>query len=113
AKLGVALGHVEAGLRSFDRAMPEEINRVLTDRLADYCFTPSSDADANLAREGIPAERIFCVGNIMADSLLRFRAAALARAAPRRFGLEPGRYAVLTLHRPGNVDDPRALDGLA
>lgn len=113
SKLGVALAHVEAGLRSFDRTMPEEINRTLTDQIADYCFTPSADADANLAREGVPPERIFCVGNIMADTLLRFRAEALRRAAPRRLGLDPGEYAVLTLHRPANVDDPRALDGLA
>jgi UDP-N-acetylglucosamine 2-epimerase (non-hydrolysing) len=112
AKLGVALAHVEAGLRSFDWTMPEEINRVLTDRLADYCFTPSADADAHLLGEGIPAARIFCVGNIMADSLLRFRAIALRHDAPRRFGLVPGEYAVLTLHRPSNVDQPATLAGL-
>jgi len=112
AKRGVALAHVEAGLRSFDWTMPEEINRVLTDRLADYCFTPSTDADAQLLREGIPAARIFCVGNIMADSLLRFRAIALRHDAPQRFGLTPGEYAVLTLHRPSNVDQQPTLAGL-
>jgi UDP-N-acetylglucosamine 2-epimerase (non-hydrolysing) len=112
AKRGVALAHVEAGLRSFDWTMPEEINRVLTDRLADYCFTPSADADAHLRDEGIPAARVFCVGNIMADSLLRFRAIALRHDAPQRFGLVPGEYAVLTLHRPSNVDEQPVLAGL-
>ena len=113
AKLGIPLAHVEAGLRSFDRTMPEEVNRVITDQLADYCFTPSADADANLAREGIPAARIFLVGNIMVDTLLRFRHAALGREAPQRFGLTPGNYAVLTLHRPSNVDDQATLAGIA
>jgi UDP-N-acetylglucosamine 2-epimerase (non-hydrolysing) len=112
AKLAVPLAHVEAGLRAFDRTMPEEINRTLTDQLADLCFTPSADADENLRREGIPETRIFRVGNIMVDTLMRFRDAAMRRAAPRRLGLAPGGYAMLTLHRPSNVDAAPALGGL-
>jgi UDP-N-acetylglucosamine 2-epimerase (non-hydrolysing) len=105
AKMGVPSAHVEAGLRSFDLTMPEEINRMVTDRLADLLFATSPDAIAHLAREGVPAERIHLVGNPMIDTLLanldRFDADA-ARAA---VGLT-GPYAVATLHRPANVDDP-------
>lgn len=105
SKLGIRMAHVEAGLRSFDRAMPEEINRLVTDQLADILFTPSEDGDYNLQREGIPAERVFLVGNVMIDSLLR-----LLPAAKRihRDGL-PDRYALVTLHRPSNVDDAATL----
>ncbi len=105
AKLRIAVGHVEAGLRSFDRGMPEEINRVLTDQLSDMLFTPSSDGDANLLREGISPERIHCVGNVMIDTLNRL----VPRAKlPRIDGLkEP--FALATLHRPSNVDEPDAL----
>src|SRR6202521_3514943 len=89
AKLGVRVGHVEAGLRSFDRTMPEEINRLLTDQLADLLFTPSEDGDVNLQKEGIPAERIFRVGNVMIDSLVK-----LLPAAQRQNGHGlPGRFA--------------------
>jgi UDP-N-acetylglucosamine 2-epimerase (non-hydrolysing) len=105
AKLGVRVGHVEAGLRSFDRTMPEEINRLVTDQLADMLFTPSEDGDFNLQKEGIPAERIFRVGNVMIDSLVRLLPAARGQ---NRNGLperHAGRYALVTLHRPANVDD--------
>jgi UDP-N-acetylglucosamine 2-epimerase (non-hydrolysing) len=105
AKLMIRVAHVEAGLRSFDRTMPEEINRVLTDRWADLLFTPSEDGDINLQREGIPREKIFRVGNVMIDSLIRFLPAAMQCS---RNGL-PERYAVVTLHRPPNVDDGERL----
>jgi UDP-N-acetylglucosamine 2-epimerase (non-hydrolysing) len=108
AKLGVRIGHVEAGLRSFDRTMPEEINRLVTDQLADWLFTPSVDGDANLAREGIPAEKIFCVGNVMIDSLVRL----LSSAQERKLEGVPERYALVTLHRPANVDDSATLKGI-
>ena len=108
AKLGIRIGHVEAGLRSFDRSMPEEINRLVTDQLADLLFTPSEDGDANLRREGIPGEKIFRVGNVMIDSLLR-----LLPVARETFtdGV-PARYALVTLHRPANVDDSVRLKGI-
>jgi len=116
AKLGIPVAHVEAGLRSFDRTMPEELNRLVVDALADLLLTPSADADANLAREGIGAERIRRVGNVMIDSLLSSLPAAQALPVPERFGVAPGRFAVCTLHRAGNVDDParlgQLLDGL-
>jgi UDP-N-acetylglucosamine 2-epimerase (non-hydrolysing) len=105
AKLGLRVGHVEAGLRSFDRSMPEEVNRLVTDQLADFLFTPSEDGDMNLKREGIAAEKIFRVGNVMIDSLVRLLPAA---HACQRNGL-PERYALVTLHRPANVDDARTL----
>jgi UDP-N-acetylglucosamine 2-epimerase (non-hydrolysing) len=101
AKLGVRVGHVEAGLRSFDRTMPEEINRLVTDQLADLLFTPSEDGDVNLQKEGIAAEKIFRVGNVMIDSLVKLLPAAQLQ---NRNGL-PERYALVTLHRPANVDD--------
>ncbi len=107
AKRGVPVIHVEAGLRSFDRAMPEEINRVLTDQLSDLLFLTEAEALDNLRREGIPAERAHFVGNVMIDSLHR----NLARAVPaaQTLGAAPGAYALLTLHRPSNVDDARTL----
>jgi UDP-N-acetylglucosamine 2-epimerase (non-hydrolysing) len=105
AKLLVPVGHVEAGLRSFDRSMPEEINRMVTDRLADFLFTPSADGDENLRREGVPEEKIFRVGNVMIDSLIHLLPAA---AQCPKNGL-PKRYALVTLHRPSNVDDGQAL----
>lgn len=112
AKLGVRLAHVEAGLRSFDRTMPEEINRLVTDQLSDLLFTPSPDADAQLMREGIAPERIHRVGNVMIDSLLA--ALPLADRSPilATLGLTPGAYGLVTLHRPANVDDPAILAGL-
>ena len=105
AKLGVRVGHVEAGLRSFDRTMPEEINRLVTDQLADMLFTPSEDGDINLQKEGIPAERIFRVGKVMIDSLVRLLPAAHRQNRNRL----PERYALVTLHRPANVDDGEIL----
>ncbi|MDY7079292.1 MAG: UDP-N-acetylglucosamine 2-epimerase (non-hydrolyzing) [Chloroflexota bacterium] len=112
AKLWVPVAHVEAGLRSFDRRMPEEINRIVTDALSDFLFTTSRDADENLRREGIPPEKIFFVGNVMIDTLNKHRAQAEQLATSTRFGLEPGHYALLTLHRPSNVDVPRVLSGI-
>ena len=109
AKLGIPLAHVEAGLRSFDRTMPEEVNRVAVDALADLLFTPSPDADENLAREGIPAERIHRVGNIMVDSLLAHLPRARHLEMPARLGLVRRGYGVVTLHRPSNVDEPARL----
>jgi len=102
AKLAVPVGHVEAGLRSHDRSMPEEINRVLTDRLSDFLFTPSEDGDQNLLREGIPQSRIHLVGNVMIDTLIRLLPKANAKLPN---GIN-GRFALVTLHRPANVDDP-------
>jgi len=109
AKLGTRVAHVEAGLRSRDWTMPEEINRVVTDRLADLLFTPSRDAVENLRAEGVPDDRIHFVGNIMIDSLVSSLDAARALAAPRRHGVEGKRYVLVTLHRPGNVDVPDTL----
>src|SRR5256714_7135726 len=109
AKLGVKVAHVEAGLRSRDRTMPEEINRLLTDQIADLLFTPSADADANLIAEGIPPERIHLVGNIMIDSLLSNLERARRSPVRKDLGVEEKDYAVLTLHRPSNVDDRDAF----
>ncbi|MBX6363103.1 MAG: UDP-N-acetylglucosamine 2-epimerase (non-hydrolyzing) [Gemmatimonadetes bacterium] len=109
AKLGVRIAHVEAGLRSFDRGMPEEINRVLTDAISDLLFTTERDAETNLLREGVPAERIHFVGNVMIDTLLRELPRARALGMPGRMGVAAREYAVLTLHRPSNVDDPAVL----
>jgi UDP-N-acetylglucosamine 2-epimerase (non-hydrolysing) len=109
AKLGQKIAHLEAGLRSFDRTMPEEINRIVTDALAHLYWTPSPDADQNLRREGAPEERIVRVGNIMIDAFEMMRPEIDSRATARRLGLERGTYAVLTIHRPANVDHPSVL----
>ena len=109
AKLGLRVGHVEAGLRSRDWSMPEEINRIVTDRLSDVLFAPSRDALANLALEGIPAERVQFVGNIMIDALCWALPLAQELDAPARHGVAGGPYAVVTLHRPTNVDEPAVL----
>jgi UDP-N-acetylglucosamine 2-epimerase (non-hydrolysing) len=109
AKLGVRVGHVEAGLRSFDRTMPEEINRLLTDQLADLLFTPSEDGDFNLRNEGIPAEKIFRVGNVMIDSLVKLLPAAQRLSQNCLRHPQPQPYALVTLHRPANVDDATIL----
>ena len=101
SKLGVRVAHVEAGLRSRDRSMPEEINRLLTDQLSDLLFTPSADGDENLLRENIPAEKIHLVGNVMIDTLVWF----LPKAAEYFPAGLPKPYALVTLHRPSNVDD--------
>jgi len=108
AKLLMQIGHVEAGLRSFDCTMPEEINRMVTDRLAGLLFTPSEDGDLNLLREGVAAQKIFRVGNVMIDSLVHLLPAAMR--CPKN-GL-PERYALVTLHRPANVDDSESLKGI-
>jgi UDP-N-acetylglucosamine 2-epimerase (non-hydrolysing) len=112
AKLRVPCAHVEAGLRSFDLDMPEEVNRIVTDRLCEILFTPSSDGDENLRREGTSPDRIFRVGNVMIDTLMAHLPRARATGAPRRLGLDSRPYAVLTLHRPSNVDDARPLAGI-
>jgi len=105
-KLGVKLVHVEAGLRSFDRTMPEEINRLLTDAISDLLFVTEPAGVTNLRHEGVAGERVFLVGNVMIDALLRHREGAEDSRILEDLGLAPGAYAVLTLHRPGNVDDP-------
>jgi UDP-N-acetylglucosamine 2-epimerase (non-hydrolysing) len=110
AKLVIPIAHVEAGLRSRDREMPEEINRIVTDRLADLLLTPSRDGDQNLLAEGVPAERIKFVGNIMIDTLRRHLEVATFDRIRDRISVERGRYAVLTLHRPSNVDDPATFE---
>jgi UDP-N-acetylglucosamine 2-epimerase (non-hydrolysing) len=104
AKLGIPVVHLEAGLRSRDRRMPEEINRLVTDAIADLLWTPSRDADANLIAEGVPREKIDCIGNIMIDSFEMLRAAIAAADTRERLGLAGHPYAVVTLHRPSNVD---------
>jgi UDP-N-acetylglucosamine 2-epimerase (non-hydrolysing) len=111
-KLCIPVAHVEAGLRSRDWTMPEEINRVVTDAISDLLFTPSRDADENLLREGILPERIHFVGNVMIDCLLAQLPKTEARDTLQRFGVEAGRYATLTLHRPSNVDDPEVFGGI-
>lgn len=108
SKLGIRVGHVEAGLRSFDWSMPEEINRVVTDRLADFLFTPSEDGDINLGLEGVRSEKIYRVGNVMIDSLVLLLPAAVQ--CPRNGFRE--RYALVTLHRPSNVDDGETLKSI-
>ena len=109
AKLGVWVGHVEAGLRSFDRSMPEEINRVVTDTISDGLFAPSPDAVANLESEGIPEQRVFLIGNVMIDTLEALRAKAAESRVVSDLGLSAGDYILVTLHRPSNVDDPELL----
>src|SRR6266567_292157 len=106
AKLLVPVGHVEAGLRSFDRSMPEEVNRLVTDQLSNVLFTPSEDGNVNLLREGIPTEAIHLVGNVMIDTLMRLLPQAHLNGKSRSL---PQRYALVTLHRPANVDNPEVL----
>lgn len=112
AKLWIPVIHLEAGLRSRDRRMPEEINRLVTDAISDVFWTPSTDADENLAGEGVSADRIDCVGNIMIDSYEMMRSQIEGDIGPSRYGLERGNYAVVTLHRPSNVDNQAVLSGL-
>ena len=112
AKLCIPVAHVEAGLRSGDRGMPEELNRLLTDHLGELLFTTESDATANLRREGIASGHIHFVGNTMIDSLERVRSADQAPAALAAAGVERHRYGLVTLHRPSNVDDPAQLEAL-
>ena len=108
SKLLIRIAHIEAGLRSFDRSMPEEVNRIVTDRLADLLFTPSVDGDQNLRAEGVEVGKIHCVGNVMIDSLIRLLPSAMATP---KDGL-PDQYALVTLHRPSNVDDSATLKGI-
>lgn len=112
AKLGVPVAHVESGLRSFDRSMPEEINRVLTDAISDWLFVSEPSGMENLRREGVLTDRMHLVGNVMIDSLLACRDQAERSSILEDLGLSGRPYAVLTLHRPANVDDPAVLDGL-
>ncbi len=108
-KMLIPVGHVEAGLRSRDWTMPEEVNRILTDVICDHLFTPSPDADDNLVAEGIDRARIHLVGNIMIDSLVRALAKARTLALHAELGVPDGSYGLVTLHRPANVDDPANL----
>src|SRR5438445_574389 len=108
AKLRIPIGHVEAGLRSFDRTMPEEVNRLVTDQIADLLFSHCEDADINLQREGVSPGKIHSVGNVMIDSLIRF----LPLTERCKVNGLPKRFALVTLHRPYNVDDPRVLRGI-
>ena len=115
AKLGIPVGHIESGLRSFDRTMPEEINRLLTDQLSEWLFTHSPEALVNLQREGIPAERVHLVGNTMIDTLHAIRPRVEHSDVHERLAVEPGSYCLVTLHRPALVDGPllpRALAAL-
>ena len=109
SKMGVRVAHVEAGLRSYDRSMPEEINRLLTDQISDLLFTPSSDADENLFREGIAAEKIHLVGNVMIDTLVRLTPKAEAEWPSLRERYDLQRFLLVTLHRPSNVDEARGM----
>jgi UDP-N-acetylglucosamine 2-epimerase (non-hydrolysing) len=113
SKIGVRVAHVEAGLRSGDRSMPEEINRLVTDRLADLLLTPSRDADENLRREGVEPSRIVFVGNVMVDTLRHGLARARQELMREQLGLREGEYALVTIHRPSNVDSPTRLAAVA
>ena len=108
-KMGIPVAHVEAGLRSFDREMPEEINRMVTDILADLLLTHSPEAEPNLVREGVSSEKIHFVGNVMIDSLMFYMPEAEKSSIHETLSLEPGKYGLVTLHRPSNVDDPAQL----
>ena len=112
AKLQIAVAHVEAGLRSHDRSMPEEVNRLLTDAIADYLFVTEESGRQNLIREGISRDKIHLVGNVMIDSLEQFRPWWERSAVHRRFGVDKGSYGVVTLHRPSNVDNSKTLQDL-
>jgi UDP-N-acetylglucosamine 2-epimerase (non-hydrolysing) len=111
-KLGIRVAHVEAGLRSRDMSMPEEINRLCTDVLCDYLFTTDHFADENLRAEGVNKGKIFFVGNVMIDTLLKHRSMAKGLGLINEMGLLPGAYATLTMHRPSNVDDPAVFSGI-
>lgn len=111
-KLHIPLAHVEAGLRSYDRRMPEEINRLLTDAISDYIFTPAEEANANLEKEGISEEKIYLVGDIMIDTLLWEMERTPDIDKPPFDDLEACKYATLTLHRPSNVDDGETFQGI-
>ncbi len=112
AKMGVRVAHIEAGLRSRDRSMPEEVNRLVTDALADLLLTPSLDGNDNLLREGVAPEKIRFVGNVMIDTLYRNLERARASDVLQRLKVEPGQFCAMTLHRPSNVDDEKTLSGI-
>lgn len=111
SKMGVPLGHVESGLRSFDRSMPEEINRILTDQISDFLFTPSVDGNENLVREGISSNKIYFVGNVMIDTLVKLidKAESIWKGLSGQYGVKAKNYGLVTLHRPSNVDNPDVL----
>lgn len=109
ARMQIPLAHIEAGLRSFDRRMPEEINRLITDTLSDYLFVSEPSGVRNLQLEGVPEEKIFFVGNVMIDSLMRFRDRAMQSPILERLQVAPNNFALVTLHRPSNVDDLQQL----
>ncbi|MGH8546463.1 MAG: non-hydrolyzing UDP-N-acetylglucosamine 2-epimerase [Gammaproteobacteria bacterium] len=111
-KLGIRVAHVEAGLRSRDMSMPEEINRLCTDVVCDYLFTTDHFANENLLAEGVTPDKIFFVGNVMIDTLLKHKELARGIGLVERWGLKPGEFATLTLHRPSNVDDRVTLGGI-
>lgn len=111
-KLGIPVAHVEAGLRSFDRTMPEEINRLVTDAVSDFLFVTEPSGTKNLLSEGVPQDKIFFVGNVMIDSLLRFQARSTESDVVERLGLKSRDYVAVTLHRPSNVDDTTQLRSL-
>ena len=112
SKLGIPVAHIEAGLRSFDRRMPEETNRLVTDVLSDYLFASEPSGVANLLAEGMPKEKIFLAGNVMIDTLMKHREKAAKTGVLDRLGLKSGEYAVATLHRPSNVDGTEQLASL-
>lgn len=112
-KMGIRVAHVEAGLRSFDRTMPEEINRLVTDSISDYLFVSESSGVENLKREGVPASKIFFVGNVMIDSLVQFREKAQQSTIKTALGVVAKEYALITMHRPSNVDSIENLEKLA
>ncbi len=112
SKLSIPVAHVEAGLRSRDRSMPEEINRIVTDALSELLFTTSREANENLIQEGISPEKIHFVGNVMIDTLNQHLDRARSLRTPQNLGLVPGSYALLTLHRPSNVDHPEVFQGI-
>jgi UDP-N-acetylglucosamine 2-epimerase (non-hydrolysing) len=109
SKLNIAVAHVEAGLRSYDRSMPEEINRLVTDQISDLLFTPSEDGDQNLAREGVHQDKIYLVGNVMIDTLIHLLPKAELKFNRLSNLSKNDRYILVTLHRPSNVDDPATL----
>jgi UDP-N-acetylglucosamine 2-epimerase (non-hydrolysing) len=112
SKMGIKVAHVEAGLRSFDRSMPEEVNRLVTDVLADLMLTPSRDGDENLRREGIAPEKIKFVGNLMIDTLYKYLPRAREAKILDTLALAPDSYGVITLHRPSNVDNRDVFEGI-
>jgi len=111
-KLGIPSAHIEAGLRSFDRQMPEEINRILTDQISDYLFIHSPEAHNHLIREGIDRKKIYYVGNVMIDTLLAYKNRAAQKEIIKKLKVSPNQYALLTLHRPSNVDNLKTFAGI-